>query len=90
MVRRLKARAGAIGRLSPHSLRHTFATSYLVNGGDDFTLQRILGHTSLDMVKRYVALANADLAARHAVASPADRLLGGVSRLQRRELRSGT
>jgi integrase/recombinase XerC len=56
LVRRLKTRIGVTARLSPHSLRHTFARSYLVNGGDVFSLQRILGHTTLDMVKRYVAL----------------------------------
>jgi hypothetical protein len=41
-----------------------------------FSLQRILGHTTLDMVKRYVALADVGLVARHRVASPADRLMG--------------
>jgi len=40
-------------------------------------IQRILGNTTLDMVKRYVALADVDLVARHRVASPADRLQGG-------------
>jgi site-specific recombinase XerD len=80
LVRRLKTRVGIAGRLSPHSLRHSFARSYLVNGGDVFSLQRILGHTTLDMVKRYVALADVDLIARHRVASPADRLAGGRAR----------
>jgi site-specific recombinase XerD len=79
MVRRLKTRIGVVGRLSPHSLRHTFARSYLVNGGDVFSLQRILGHASLDMVKRYVALADIDLVTRHASASPADRLAAPTS-----------
>jgi integrase/recombinase XerD len=80
LLKRLKARAGITARCSPHSLRHTFARSYLVNGGDVFSLQRILGHTTLDMVKRYVALADVDLVARHRVASPADRLMGGRRR----------
>lgn len=73
--RRLKLRAGIPGRCSPHTLRHTFARAYLINGGDAFSLQRIPGHATLDMVKRYVALADTDLAVRHAAASPADRLL---------------
>jgi integrase/recombinase XerD len=80
MLRRLKGRVGVTGRLSPHSLRHTFARSYLVNGGDVFSLQRMLGHTSLDMVKRYIALTDVDLATRHASASPADRLTGARGR----------
>jgi integrase/recombinase XerC len=76
LLARLKRRTGVRSRCNPHSLRHTFARAYLVNGGDLFSLQRILGHSTLDMVRRYVALADSDVARRHEVASPADRLLG--------------
>ena len=53
MFDRLKIRAD-IPRLKAHLLRHTFATRYLENGGDMYSLQQMLGHTSLEMVKRYV------------------------------------
>jgi site-specific recombinase XerD len=101
LLKRLKASAGLERRCSPHTFRHTFAHNYLVNGGDVFTLQRILGHTSLDMVRRYVALADTDVASRHDMASPADHLLrrapaasvpgvsSDVGRVGARDARSG-
>ena len=75
-IARLGRRAGVGTRCSPHTFRHTFARGYLVNGGDVFSLQQILGHATLDMVRRYVTLSEADLVARHRAASPADRLAG--------------
>ena len=57
LFRRIRNKSG-VEKLYPHLLRHTFATRYLINGGNIFTLQAILGHTSLEMVKRYLHLAN--------------------------------
>ncbi len=72
---RLGAQAGIQGvRVSPHTMRHTFATQYIMNGGDAFSLQQILGHSTLDMVKVYVGLANRDVAELHRKFSPMDRM----------------
>jgi integrase/recombinase XerD len=74
-LRRYGAKAGIQGvRVSPHTLRHTFATQYILNGGDAFSLQQILGHSTLEMVKVYVRLANRDVARQHRKYSPIDQL----------------
>lgn len=76
LVHRLASRAELTTRCSPHVLRHTFAMSFLTNGGDVFSLQRILGHSpsSIQVTRRYVALLDDDLRAIHRQASPGDRL----------------
>jgi len=68
-------KAGLKGvRCSPHTFRHTFAKNFLLNGGDAFTLQKILGHSSLEVVRIYVNLASQDVQVQHRKASPVDRL----------------
>jgi site-specific recombinase XerD len=67
-------------RCSPHTFRHTFAVSVLRNGGNTFSLQQMLRHTSLAMTQRYVALAQADLENQARQFSPADRIARGDRR----------
>lgn len=59
---------------TPHTLRHSFALAYIRNGGDPFSLQKILGHTSQDMTQHYVNMARDDISRQHRRFSPGDRL----------------
>jgi site-specific recombinase XerD len=61
-------------RCSPHTLRHTFAIMWLRNGGDSFTLQRMLGHTSMTMTAAYVKIAQADIQTQARLHSPMDKM----------------
>jgi hypothetical protein len=56
MVRNARDKTG-IAKLHVHLFRHTFATNYLLAGGNVFDLQDILGHEDLEMTRRYVHLA---------------------------------
>lgn len=75
IIERISIRAGmGDRRIHPHLLRHTFATHFIRNGGDPFSLQRLLGHSDIKTTMIYVNLAGADLEEAHAKASPVDRL----------------
>jgi site-specific recombinase XerD len=73
MFTRLAHRSG-VSRLHAHLCRHTFATRFLINGGDVFSLQQILGHSTLEMVRHYVNLTSSHIAIQHQKYSPLDRL----------------
>jgi integrase/recombinase XerC len=75
LMRRLgKAAKIEATRCSSHTYRHTFAVEFLRAGGNVFTLQTLLGHTSLAMSRRYTALAQADIENQHRQFSPVDRM----------------
>lgn len=75
LIERLGKRAKVeVTRCSPHTFRHTFAVQFLRAGGNVFTLKEILGHTTLTMVNRYVAFAQADIENQHRLYAPGDRL----------------
>ncbi|OOE10820.1 tyrosine-type recombinase/integrase [Fictibacillus arsenicus] len=57
-------------RVSPHTFRHTGALFYILNGGDPFSLQDILGHTDMSMVRRYIKMSNVHIKRQHNSFSP--------------------
>lgn len=77
-----KARITGV-RVSPHTFRHTMAVTFLRNGGDVFSLQRILGHSQLEVLRGYINLAQADISRVHWKHSPVDNLEFKVPRCHR-------
>ena len=75
---RLAQRSG-VRRLHAHLCRHTFALNFITCGGDVFSLQQILGHSSLEMVRNYVNMASQYAVTRSRRFSPLDNVeLRGV------------
>jgi site-specific recombinase XerD len=71
LLSRLGESAG-VTNVHPHRFRRTAAVQFLRNGGNIFALQKLLGHETLEMVRRYVELASDDVAEAHRTASPVD------------------
>jgi integrase/recombinase XerD len=68
-LRNVKALCKQLGFDPPvrtlHAFRHTFGANYIRRGGSVFHLQKVLGHSSLEMTRRYANLMTADLQAVH-------------------------
>ena len=63
-----------IDRTSIHAFRHTFARLYIMNGGNAFVLQKLMGHSDISVTKEYVELFGTDLAVDYDRLNPLDNL----------------
>ena len=74
LIKSYGKKVGIKTRCSPHTFRSTSAVLYLRNGGDPFSLQKKLGHSSLTMTRRYSVLADSDVKAQHLKYGVVDKL----------------
>ena len=81
-IARYNARRG-VQKTSIHLFRHTFARKYLIDcGGDAFTLQKLLGHSTLAMTKHYCAIYDADLTKNYDNFSPLAQMKAGSAKIK--------
>ena len=86
-IARYNKRRG-VQKTSVHAFRHTFARKYLVDcGGNAFTLQRLLGHSTLDMTKHYCAIFDADIAKNYDRFSPLAQMKSNSTKIKIQKLR---
>ena len=82
-IARYNQRRG-VQKTSIHLFRHTFARKYLVDcGGNAFTLQKLLGHSTLKMTKHYCAIYDADIAKNYDNVSPLAQMYHPKERLKK-------
>ena len=70
--RRLHKVGTALGipKVHPHRFRHTFIRNYILNGGDLFTLQKIVDHSNITTTRKYVQMDDIHIKNQHNKFSP--------------------
>jgi len=69
-----RAKKAGVPYQSPHSFRRLFALEMLRNGVDIFSLQLLMGHADIQVLRRYLKQSNQDIQQAHIKASPVDGL----------------
>ena len=70
MIKKYARRAGITKRVSPHTIRHSFATHLLKNGAHPYYIQRLLGHERLDTIKKYIRVTGKEIKETHKKTHP--------------------
>jgi integrase/recombinase XerD len=70
LVKKYAGRIGATKRISPHTLRHSFATHMLAGGAEIRALQELLGHASIRTTQIYTQVEHSRLKTIHARCHP--------------------